>query len=63
MACHHYHQAICDPSVFILHYTEEEEEEEPGRWAGDDRRTGGGAAREIRTDSSRGGEREQGKEA
>lgn len=33
--CHH-HSAICDPNVFILHYTEEDEKEmrEGGREGG-----------------------------
>lgn len=34
MARRHYHSAICDPNVFILHYTERDEREMRGEKKG-----------------------------
>lgn len=59
MARRHYHSAICDPNVFILHYTEEDEREMRGgvgRRGGGEKKGGmtrdrAEGAREIRTDS------------
>lgn len=51
MERHHYHSAICDPSVFILHYTEEDEREMRDGVGGSDergaRRLGGTAGAEA----------------